>query len=177
MNPRRTSYRRLPRAAFAAVTVAAVLAGGCGGSSTTSQTPATTVSMSQSGWSPNEFDDYEFITFGYRDYVCEDAWLGSWGDKDCYLFTGGNPSRSVSGWVDLYCSGSGYSMRCDPDDYPSVWDDYVILTIDYGEYICDQGAFGDMPCVRYYGGSPSSYSFWSPDYYCDELSYYCEPGW
>ena len=62
-------------------------------------------------------------------------------------------------------------MTCDNDGYPSVWDDYVVLTIGWSDYICDEGAFGDMPCVRYYGGSPSGYPFWSPDYYCDKWSY------
>ena len=135
-------------------------------------------------WYPNELDDYEFVTVNYRDYVCEDTWAGGWDDKDCYLYSGGDPSRSVSGWVDLYCSDSGYSMTCDADEYPSVleaaaaeWDDYVILTIEWSEYICDQGAFGDMPCVRYYGGSPSGYFFWSPDYYCDRWSNSCESAW
>jgi hypothetical protein len=136
-----------------------------------------------SEWYPNELEDYEFITFGYQDYVCEDAWLGSWGDKDCYVYYGGDPSSVTMGWVDLYCSESGFSMTCDTSEYPSVleaaaaeWDGYVVLTIGWSDYICDERAFGDMPCVRYYGGSPSSHSFWSPDYYCDKWSYSCEPG-
>ena len=128
-------------------------------------------------WYPDELDDYEFVTVNYTEYVCEDTWAGGWDDKDCYLYSGGDPSRSVSGRVDLYCSGSGYSMTCDSDDYPSAWDDYVILTIEWGEYICDMGGFSDMPCVRYYGGGPSGYSFWSPDYYCDRWGTSCEPAW
>jgi len=130
-----------------------------------------------SEWYPNELDDYEFVTVNSSEYVCEDTYAGGWDDKDCYLYSGGDPSRSVSGWVDLYCSGSGYSMTCDSDDYPSAWDDYVILTIEWSEYICDMGGFSDMPCVRYYGGGPSGYSFWSPDYYCDRWGTSCEPAW
>ena len=125
-------------------------------------------------WYPNELDDYEFVTVKFTEYVCEDTW----GDKDCYRYSGGDPSRSVSGWADLYCSGSGYSMTCDSDDYPSVWDDYVILAIRTpwaSEYICDKGGFSDMPCVRYHGGGPSGYSFRWPDYYCDRRGTSCEP--
>ncbi len=127
-------------------------------------------------WYPDELDGYEFINFGGREYVCRDAyaWTASRGDKDCFRYRGGDPFHSISGIVDLYCSGSGSYLTCDTDDYPSVWEDYVVLRIEWSQYICDKGAFGDMPCVRYYGGGPSQYSFWNPDYYCDRFSNYCE---
>ena len=135
-------------------------------------------------WYPGELDKYEFFTIGYQDYICKDAWSGHWGDKDCYLYESGDPSMAVMGWVDLYCSGSGYSMTCNPDEYPSVleaaaaeWADYVLLTIGWREYICHERILGDMPCVAYYGGSPSGYFFLSPDYYCNRYSFSCEPGY
>ena len=138
-------------------------------------------------WYPDELDGYEFITVNYNEYVCEDTWRGG-GDKDCYRYNGGDPSRSTSGWVDLYCSESGYSLTCDTDEYPSVleaaaaeWEDYVILTIDRNDYICNEKSYiFEIPCVRYFGGSPSGYWFMTPDYRCRSngfipAGYRCEP--
>jgi len=125
-----------------------------------------TMPSCSSNWYPDELELHEFFTINGVTYICRSATLGSWGDSDCYRYMGGDPWMSIGGWVDLYCSGSGYSMSCSADDYPSVWEDYSVFRIGMWDYVCDESAWGDAPCVRYRGGSPSQYSFWNPDYYC-----------
>jgi hypothetical protein len=135
-------------------------------------------------WYPNELDRYDFTRINGSDHVCKDALTTSWGDQDCFRYYGGDPNSATFGLPNQYCSGDSFSMTCDPYDYPSAieaaieaeWDDYSIIRIDYSEYICDDGAFGDTPCVRYSGGSPSRYSFWNPDYLCERWGSSCEPG-
>ena len=125
-----------------------------------------TMPSCSSNWYPDELELHEFYTISGVTYICRSATLGSWGDSDCYRYLGGDPWMSIGGWVDLYCSGSGYSMSCSADDYPSVWEDYSVFRIGMWDYVCDESPWGDAPCVRYSGGSPSQYSFWNPDYYC-----------
>ena len=125
-------------------------------------------------WYPDELADYELVTIDWNEYLCENSLFGSWGDKDCRRYDGGDPFWASGGSVDLYCSGSGYNMTCASDEYPSVWENYVVVRIDFGDYICDQGALFDTPCVRYFGGSPSQYSFFLPDYYCPKYGSTCE---
>lgn len=125
-----------------------------------------TIPSCSSNWYPDELERHDIYTISGVNYICRSATFGSWGDSDCYRYRGGDPSMSIGGLVDLYCSESGYSMSCSADDYPSVWEDYSVFRIGMRDYICDESAWGDAPCVRYSGGSPSKYSFWNPDYYC-----------
>ncbi len=124
-------------------------------------------------WYPDELDDHNIYEISGNRYICKSAYFGSWGDKDCYRYTGGDPRRAIGSWADLYCSGGGSQMTCSTDEYPSVWQNYSLVTIGWQEYICDKGVFGEMPCVRYWGGSPSRYLFFSPEYYCSRYGGSC----
>lgn len=124
-------------------------------------------------WYPSVLDDYDRYQIGGSDYLCKNAFTGRYGDMNCYRYFGGAPR--LAAFPDLYCSNEGGGLACDTSDYPSEWNDYSIITIGYRDYICDRGAFGDIPCVQYWGGSPSRYSFFFPDYYCSRYGSTCEP--
>ena len=122
-------------------------------------------------------DSYFEINFNGSNYICEAISYpyGYQNHYDCMRYLGGRVS-----WINptLYCNDSWNGIACDSNDYPSVWDDYSLVTISGTRYICNDNAFGDIPCVRYwYGGSPSGYSFWSPDYYCSRFGSTCEPAY
>ncbi|TDT14772.1 hypothetical protein BDK89_0328 [Ilumatobacter fluminis] len=125
-------------------------------------------------WYPAVLDDFDRYTIGGAGYLCTRALTGDFGDYDCYRYSGGDPGSSM-GLVDLYCSDDG-GLQCDPDGYPSQWADYFEITYDFDRYLCDGGeVFGDIPCVRYWGGSPSGVSFFLPDLYCDRYGSTCRP--
>lgn len=124
-------------------------------------------------WYPDELGDYDLVTIDARDYLCRQAFTGRPGDLDCYSYGGGDPSLQTSGFADLYCSYGSGGFGCDPGYYPSEWEGFELLQIDFADYVCTS-SFEGQECFRWYGtGSPAEATFGPPDYYCNTRG--CSP--
>ncbi len=117
---------------------------------------------------PSEMADYKQYKVNGGDVICTDARVsGSFGDLDCYRYSGGNPSDAVSGTPDYKCTPSGLSVDCASDYYPSEMEGLTIVSIRGADYIC-QDSFEGQECFVWFGqGSPTDAIGFRPDYYCN----------
>ena len=121
-------------------------------------------------WYPDELEDYTFVQYGASDYVCEDSFSGfSFGDAECFRYSGGDPQDATGSFPDLYCSDSFSAVpTCDEDYFPSELEDIEFVTIDGDDYICEN-TFGGLECYEWYGaGSPRDAIGYAPDFYCND---------
>jgi hypothetical protein len=120
-------------------------------------------------WYPDELES-ELEVIDGADYVCKDA-LGSFGDVDCYQYTGGDPSQATGGFSpDLYCSGR-MTLQCNEYFYPSEFEGLEVVSIDGTTHVCEE-TFEGSECFEWSGfGSPRDAvdMAWEPDYYCNYL--------
>jgi hypothetical protein len=123
---------------------------------------------------PSEMDDYELFTVDGRDVICTDAgYAGGYGDLDCFRYDGGDPSDAAFGLPDYKCSPSLPSLDCNSDYYPSEVEGLSIVSIDGGDYVCEE-TFQGQECYSWFGsGSPADAVGFVPDFYCNQFG--CSP--
>ena len=127
-------------------------------------------------WYPAELEDADLVSMGGQTYVCRSAFLGgSFGDKDCARYSGGDPDN-VSYSMALKCSPDLGSLQCDDQYYPSEMKGLTEVRIGYTKYLC-KSTWQGRECWEWSYGSPKSATMGWADLYCNSSGTCAEDGY